>query len=194
MTAISYRSLVDEPHSVVGQLDAADARALSLTRGLTESQANWRAHPAHPSVCEALEGYVGWLREALPVVRDGVYGVRSGWRARLGAVRSGWWWQALPRLLEWLPALPWVGWRALDDRTRRPVRGVMAEILACHAEVRQLSRTGERRDLRVAQVRLPGLGPVHPPLDVALALVPAMARRHLRRAERVRLDAAFPRR
>ncbi|MFN8669105.1 MAG: hypothetical protein U0164_18120 [Gemmatimonadaceae bacterium] len=194
MTAIGYRSLVRGPHSVAGQLEAADERALSLTRGLTEAQANWRAHPAHPSVCEALEGYVAWLRRTVPVVRDGVHGVRSGWRARLGRVNSGWWWQAIPGMVEWLPSLPWVGWRALDDSSRRPVRAVMCEILACHAEVRQLTREGERRDLRIAQVRLPGVAVVRPPLDVALAVVPAMARRQLRRAERVRLDAGFPRR
>jgi len=194
MTAIGYRSLVREPHSVAGQLEAADERALSLTRGLTEAQANWRAHPAHPSVCEALEGYVVWLRRAVPIVRDGVRGVRSGWRARLGRVRSGWWWQAIPGVVEWLPALPWVGWRSTDEATRRPVRAVMYEILACHAELRQLSREGERRDLRTAQVRLPGVALVRPPLDVALAIVPAMARRQLRLAERVRLDGCFPRR
>lgn len=193
MSAIGYRALASEPHSVAGQLEAADERALSLTRGLTEAQANWRAHPAHPSVCEALEGYVAWLRRAVPVVRDGVHGVRSGWRARLGRVKSGWWWQAIPGVVEWLPPLPWVGWRALDDSTRRPVRAVMCEILACHAEVRQLAREGERRDLRIVQVLLPGVAVLRPPLDVALAVVPAMARRQLRRAERVRLDAGFPR-
>lgn len=194
MTSIIYRPLVGEPHTVTGQLDAADERARSLACGLTEAQANWRAHPAHPTVCEALEGHVAWLRRAVPILRDGVRGVRSGWRARLGKVKSGWWWQVLPRLVEYRPTLPWIGWEPIDERTRRPVRAVMAEVLAFHAEVRQLAREGERRDLRIAQVRLPGLGPVQPPLDVALAMVPAMARRQLRRAERVRLDACFPRR
>lgn len=194
MTAIGLRSFAHDSHSIAGQLDAADERALSFTRGLTEGQALWRAHPAHPSVAESLEGYVQWLQRVVPTLRNGVLSVRSGWRARLGRVRSEWWWQALPRVVEWLPALPWVGWTALDETTHRPVRAVMGEILSLHAEVRQLAREGERRDLRIAQVRLPGLGPVQPPLDVALALVPAMARRHVRRAERVRLDADFPRR
>ncbi|HEX4934140.1 MAG TPA: hypothetical protein VFV33_13215 [Gemmatimonadaceae bacterium] len=192
MTATSYRALAAEPRGIAGQLDCADERALSLTRGLTEGQANWRAQATHPSVCEALAGYVDWLRRAVPVLREGVHGVRSGWRARLGMVGSGWWWQLVPGVVEWAPALPRLGSRARDESARRPVRAVMAEVLALHAEVRQLAREGERRDLRIAQVRLPGVGVVRPPLDVALAVVPAMARRALRRAERVRLDAGFP--
>jgi len=95
---------------------------------------------------------------------------------------------------EFVPTLPWIGWVTLDEGTRRPVRDVMREVLALHGEVRSLAHAGERCDLQSAQVRLPGLGPVRAPLDVAMAMVPAMARRQLRRAERVRLDAGFPRR
>lgn len=136
--------------------------------------------------------YLCWLRYTVPLLRGAVHGVRSGWRARLGEVRSGVLWSLVPRIAEHSPVLPLgdVGVRA--ECAARPVRSIMGEILLLHGEVRRLAREGEVRDLRTVSVRLPTRPAIRMPIDVALALVPAMARRYLRRAEKVRLDARFP--
>ncbi len=196
MTELTLLTL--QPHyppdalGISAQLDVAEEHALSIVRGLTEAQAAWRTGEALPCVGGCIEQYCAWLRLAVPVLDAGVRGVRSGWRARLGAVRSGWWWRLFPRVAEFAPDV--LGWRSGDPACRpRPVRQAMAEVLALHAEVRRIVRAGERRDLRVASVQLPGMGPFGCPLDVALAVVPAVFRRLVRRAERVRLASGFPR-
>lgn len=193
MTHATLRPMAGDKQGVAGQLDAADERALSLVRGLTDAQGCWRAAGDLPSVSECLVRYLDWLVRTVPILEDGVRGVRSGWRARLGASKSAWWWQFVPRLAEYAPVLPLGKAQVREACVKRPVRAIMADILKYHADVRRLARVGELKDLRTAQVRLPSLGALRCPLDVALAMVPAMARRHLRRAQGVRLAAGFPR-
>lgn len=193
MTHVTLRPVSGDIRDVAGELDAADERALSIVRGLTDAQGCWRPRERLPSVGECLARHLGWLARTIPILDDGVRAVRSGWRARLGKSRSAWWWQSVPRLLELVPVLPIGEGEVREICGRRPVRAIMADILRYHAEVRRLARAGERKDLGTAQVRLPSLCALQCPLDVALAMVPAMARRHLRRAERVRLAAGFPR-
>lgn len=193
MTDATLRPIAGDIQGVVGQLDAADERALSLVRGLTDAQGCWRAGGDLPSVSECLVRYLDWLVRTVPILEEGVRGVRSGWRARLGTSKSAWWWQFVPRLAEFAPVLPIGTAQVREACIKRPVRTIMADILKYHAEVRRLARVGELKDLRTAQVRLPSLSALKCPLDVALAMVPAMARRHLRRAQRVRLAAGFPR-
>ncbi|MCC6772639.1 MAG: hypothetical protein IT360_15700, partial [Gemmatimonadaceae bacterium] len=153
----------------------------------------WRPHPSDDSVALSLARYLAWLRRMVPVLRDAVLGVRSAWRARLGEVRSGWWWQVVPRLAGVVPIVRLAGHDARRASAGRSVRDLMGEILVLHGEVRRCAREGAVRDLRTARVPLPLIPVVRPPLDVALALIPAMARRHLRRAEHVRLHAGVPR-
>lgn len=182
-----------DPLGVSHALDAVDARVRSIACGLTEAQAGWRSPRGGPSVAVALAGHREALLAIVPPLRHAVGDVRTAWRARLGRVRSAWWWRLVPLVVERLP------WRARVAAPAPPagaLRQLMTEILTLHAEVRALAREGERRDLRTATVPLaplPALPTLHLPLDVALALVPAMARRHLRSAERVRLDPRFPR-
>jgi hypothetical protein len=196
MTELTLLTL--QPHyppdalGISAQLDVAEEHALSIVRGLTEAQAAWRVRDSLPCVSGCVEQYCDWLRLAVPVLDAGVRGVRSGWRARLGTVRSGWWWRLFPRLAEFAPDILRTG-RPRSPCTGRPIRQAMAEVLALHAEVRRIVRDGERRDLRVATVQLPGMGPLACPLDVAIAMIPAVFRRLVRRAERVRLAAGFPR-
>ena len=192
MTKLTSRPRADDPLGIVGQLDAADERARSIACGLTDAQGAWRPRPTATSVAASLVRYLCWLRRTVPVLRSAVHGVRSGWRARLGEVRSGVWWSLVPQLAEHSPILPLGEADARAECTGRPVRSIMGEILLLHGEVRRLAREGEVRDFRTASVRLTLLPSIRMPIDVALALVPAMARRYLRRAERVRLDARFP--
>jgi len=194
MTELLLRPAPGDVLGIEGQIDAADERALSIARGMTDAQGGWRVAAAQPSVAECLACHLRWLERAVPVLDTAVGGVRSGWRARLGEVRSGWWWQLLPRVAEFAPSLPVGAGEVRETCQRKPVREIMARILALHAQVRSLVRLAEVRDLRSARVRLPYCGPLEAPLDVALAMVPAMARRQLRRAERVRLHMNFPRR
>ncbi len=193
MTDATLRPIAGDIHGVAGQLDAADERALSLVRGLTDAQGCWRARGDLPSVSECLIRHLDWLVRTVPVLDTGVRGVRSGWRARLGASKSAWWWQFVPRVAEYTPVLPLGRAKVREACVKRPVRAIMADILKYHADVRRLARVGELKDLSTAYVRLPSLGAIPCPLDVALLIVPAMARRHLRRAQRVRLAAGFPR-
>lgn len=177
---------------ISAQLDVAEEHALSIVRGLTEAQAAWCAGESLPCVRSCVEHYGAWLRLAVPVLDAGVRGVRSGWRARLGTVRSGWWWRLVPRVAAFAPDV--LAWRRPRGACQtRPIRQAMAEVLALHAEVRRIAREGDRRDLRTATVQLPGMGPLACPLDIALEVVPAAFRRMARRAERVRLAAGFPR-
>ncbi len=192
MTDLTLRPLPGDPLGIVGQLDAADERTRSIAYGLTEAQGLWRPHATATSVSVSLVRYLCWLRRTVPVLRGAVHGVRSGWRARLGEVRSGWWWGLLPGLAEYSPVLPLGEAGARTECVQRPVRSIMEEILLLHGEVRRLAREGEVRDLRTASVGLSLFPSSRMPIDVALALVPAMARRYLRRAERVRLDGRFP--
>ena len=192
MTKLTLRPRPGDPLGIVGQLDAADERARSIACGLTDGQGSWSPHPAGTSVAASLMRYLSWLRRTVPVLRGAVHGVRSGWRARLGEVRSGVWWSLIPGLAEHTPFLPLGESDARAQCACRPVRSIMGEILLLHGEVRRLAREGEVRDLRTASVRLTLLPSIRMPIDVALALVPAMARRYLRRAEQVRLDARFP--
>jgi hypothetical protein len=192
MTNLTLRPRPGDPLGIVGQLDAADERARSIAGGLTDGQGAWRPRATSTSVAASLMRYLSWLRRTVPVLRGAVHGVRSGWRARLGEVRSGVWWSLVPRLAEHSPILPLGEAGARAECACRPVRSIMGEILLLHGEVRRLAREGEVRDLRTASVRLTPRPSLRMPIDVALALVPAMARRHLRRAERVRLDARFP--
>jgi hypothetical protein len=196
MTELIPRTL--QPHyppdalGISAQLDAAEERALSIVRGLTDAQAVWRVRESRQCVGDCLERYCTWLRQTLPVLEAGVRGVRGGWRARRGVARRGWWWRLFPRLAEFGPELlrrcP-----AADSSERRPLRQTMAEVLALHAEVRRIAREEGRRDLRPTTVQLPGMGALPCPFDVALSLVPTVFRRYVRRAERVRLAADFPR-
>lgn len=193
MTSLILHPMPGDPLGIVGQLDLADERALSIVRGLTDEQGSWRPHPSDDSVALSLARYLAWLRHMVPVLHDAVHGVRSTWRARLGQVRSGWWWAIVPRLAAVAPVVRLAEREVRLESSRRTVRDLMGEILVLHGEVRRFAREGEVRDLRTARVPLPRIPVVRPPVDVALSLVPAMARRHLRRAERVRLHAAFPR-
>ena len=193
MSSLTLHPPPSDPLGIVGQLDLADERALSIVRGLTDDQGSWRPHPSDDSVALSLARYLAWLRCLVPVLRDAVHGVRSTWRARLGDVRSGWWWRVIPQIAGAVPIVRLVEGDVLRECARRPVRDLMGEILVLHGEVRRFAREGAVRDLRTARVPLPRVPVLRPPIDVALALVPAMARRHLRRAERVRLHAGFPR-
>jgi len=182
-----------DPLGIVGQLDLADERALSIVRGLTDEQGSWRPRPSDDSVALSLARYLAWLRRMVPVLHVAVRGVRSTCRARLGEVRSGWWWWIVPRLAASVPLVRLAEHDLRLESARRPVRDLMGEILVLHGEVRRFAREGEVRDLRTSRIPLPLVPVVRAPIDVALALVPAVARRHLRRAERVRLHAGFPR-
>jgi len=196
MTELTLRTLQPRyPPDALGisaQLDVAEEQALSIVRGLTEAQAAWRAGDSLPCVSSCVEQYCDWLRLTVPLLDAGVRGVRSGWRARLGPMHSGWWWRLFPRLAEYAPDLLSTR-RARATPDARPIRQAMAEVLALHAEVRRIVRDGERRDLRLSTVRLPGMRALACPLDVALLVVPAVFRRLVRRAERVRLASGFPR-
>lgn len=192
MTSLTLRPSPGDPLGIVGQLDAADERTRSIACGLTGVQGTWRPRATGTSVSCSLMRYLCWLRYMVPLLRGAVLGVRTGWRARLGEVRSGIWWSLVPGLAEHTPVLPLGEAGARTECATRPVRSIMGEILLLHGEVRRLAREGEVRDLRTVSVRLPMPPSIRIPIDVALALVPAMARRYLRRAEKVRLDARFP--
>lgn len=192
MTSLTLRPRPGDPLGIVGQLDAADERTRSIACGLTDEQGTWRPRATGTSVSCSLMRYLSWLRYTVPLLRGAVHGVRSGWRARLGEVRSGIWWSLVPHLAEHSPILPLGEAGARAACATRPVRSIMGEILLLHGEVRRLAREGEVRDLRTVSVRLPMRPSIRMPIDVALALVPAMARRYLRRAEKVRLDGRFP--
>lgn len=192
MTELTLRPTPGDPLGIVRALDAVDERFRSIACGLTEAQADWRPSRGGATVASALTRHLDGLRVYVPLLRSAVHGVRTTWRARLGEVRSGWWWQLLPLMGEFAPVVPWRAGGRRAARETRPVRALMGEILALHGEVRRLAREGEVRDLRTAAVRHPVLPGLRIPLDIALALVPAAARRQLRRAERVRLDPRFP--
>jgi hypothetical protein len=176
---------------LTADLDAADARAIALARGLTIPQLNWRSHPGAWSVGQCLEHlsmaneiYVESIAESLGVPSTGpVDEVTPGWLGR-------WFIRAYIE-----PATQKK--RARAPRKIVPVgkeidSSMLDRFVASNARVRDLITRARGHDINRVRFKSPFAPLLRFTVGTGLQVIARHNHRHLLQAERVRQSSDFP--
>ena len=177
---------------LAADLDAADARAIALARGLTIAQLNWRSHPGTWSIGQCLEHlslanevYVEPLTEALGVPASGpVAEITPGWLGR-------WFIRAYIE-----PATQQKRARApgkIVPRAKEVDSTILDRFIASNARVRGLITRARGHDINRVRFRSPFLPLLRFTVGTGLQVITRHNHRHLGQAERVRQAPEFPR-
>ena len=176
---------------LTADLDAADARAIAVARGLTIEQLNWRSHPAAWSVGQCLEHlsianevYVEPMAESLGVPPAGpVDEITPGWLGR--------WF--IRTYIE--PATQ-------RKRARAPSKilpvakevdsSMLDRFIGSNAGVRDIITRARRHDINRVRFRNPFVPLIRFSVGTGLQVIARHNHRHLLQAERVRQSSDFP--
>ena len=169
---------------LLSELEAADARAIAVARGLTAEQINWRAQPGEWSVGQCLEHlaianeiYLPPLEQAIANRAPGpVEEITPGWFARW-FIRS------------------YIAPSAQTKRAKAPSKiapaatvdpSVLERFLASNRRVRDV--VGRARDLDVNRIRFrnPFIPVIHFTVGTGFEITAKHEARHLLQAERIR--------
>ena len=178
---------------ITSELDAADARATALTKGLTVEQLNWKPRPTVWSVgqclehlCLANEIYVGPIVESLRGDPTGpVDEITPGWFGR--------WF--LRRYIE--PTTQKA--RARAPRKASPIAreiglSILDRFLVGNARVRGTIARAERYDVNRVRFHNPYVPLIRFTVGTGFQILARHNHRHLLQAERVTQLAEFPKR
>ena len=174
------------------ELDSADARAISLARGLSVAQLNWRPRPDVWSVgqclehlCMSNEVYIAPMLEALGTRPAGaVNEITPGWFGR--------WF--IRKFIE--PTTQTT--RARAPRKIAPVAkaidaSILDRFIASNAGVRDVIARAEGHDVNRVRFKNPFAPVIRFTVGTGLQIIARHNHRHLLQAERVTQLAEFPR-
>ena len=179
------------PARLIAELDASDARASAIARGLTVEQLNWRRDPSEWCVGQCLDHLRAASEEYIPPITEALSGrptavvqeITPGWFAR-------WFIRAYIE-------------PSLKTRTARapgkivPVAHVDATILErfldANRALRDLIERASRLDVNRIRFRNPFVGVVRFTVGAGFEILSRHQRRHLLQAERIRNAPEFPR-
>jgi hypothetical protein len=177
---------------LTSELDAADARAIALAKGLTIAQLNWQPRPRAWSVGQCLEHlsisnevYVEPMAESLGVPPAGaVEEIRPGWFGRW-FIRT------------------YIEPTTQKKRARAPTKimpvakeidsSILDRFIASNARVRDVITRARGHDVNRVRFRNPFVPVIRFTVGTGLQIIARHNHRHLLQAERVRQLATFPR-
>lgn len=177
---------------IASELDAADARAQALAKGLTATQLNWQPRAGAWSVGQCLEHlcisnevYVGPIAEALRAAPSGpVDEIRPGWFGR--------WF--IRNYIE--PATQKTRARApskIAPVAKQLDRSILGRFIASNAKVRELIPLGRAHDINRVRFRNPFVPLIRFTVGTGFQIIVRHNLRHLLQAERVTQSPGFPR-
>ena len=179
------------PARLIAELDASDARASAIARGLTIEQLNWRRDPSEWSVGQCLDHLRAASEEYIPPIAAALHGrpnavvqeIIPGWFAR-------WFIRAY---IEPSPTTR----KARAPGKIVPVTRVDATILerflAVNQTLRAVIERASRLDVNRIRFKNPFVGVVRFTVGAGFEILSRHQRRHLLQAERIRSAPEFPR-
>ena len=176
---------------LIAELDAADRRAESVTKGLSTSQLNWQPKQGAWSVGQCLEH----LRIANEVMLQAISAALEGRpRRRVGEIRLGWFSHWFIR--SYIAPNPG-GARARAPKKIEPARQVepivFERFVRSNRAVRELARRASAYDVNGIRYKNPFIPLLRFTVGTGLEIVAKHQSRHLLQAEGVRQAADFPR-
>ena len=175
---------------LIAELDAADRRAESVTKGLSTSQLNWQPKQGAWSVGQCLEH----LRIANEVMLQAISAALEGRpRRRVGEIRLGWFSHWFIR--SYIAPNPG-GARARAPKKIEPARQVepivLERFVRSNRAVRELARRASAYDVNGIRYKNPFIPLLRFTVGVGLEIITKHSGRHLLQAEAVRQSAGFP--
>jgi DinB superfamily len=179
------------PARLIAELDASDARASAIARGLTVDQLNWRRDPTEWSVGQCLDHLRAASEEYIPPITAALSGrptaivqeITPGWFAR-------WFIRAY---IEPSPTTR----KARAPGKIVPVAQVDATILerflAANQALSAVIERASRLDVNRIRFKNPFVDPVRFTVGAGFEILSRHQRRHLLQAERIRNAPEFPR-
>jgi hypothetical protein len=177
---------------LTSELDAADARAIALAKGLTADQLNWRPRPGAWSVGQCLEHlcisnelYMEPIAESLRGPPTGpVDEITPGWLAR--------WF--ITQYIE--PTTQKKRGRAPSKATpvaQRIDASILDRFVASNVRVRDVIALARNYDVNRVRFRNPYVPIIRWTVGTGLQIIARHNHRHLLQAERVKESSGFPR-
>jgi hypothetical protein len=175
---------------LISELEAADARAISLAQGLTSEQLNWRARPGEWSIGQCLEHL--WIANQvyLPAIAAALADRPRGTAAE---ITPGWFGRWFIR--------SYIEPSAETKRAKAPKKitpsadvdpTILDRFLESNQRVRELVMRAATYDVNRIRFKNPFIPLIWFTVGTGLEITSRHERRHLLQAERVRASAGFP--
>jgi len=183
---------VREIEELQKQFEQVGEQAQILTRGLSETQFNWRAEPRAWSIEECLAHLIIVGQTEIRLIEKAVQDGRARGLTGNGPFQYGWMERTVLRQTE-----PPARRRFSSPRRFRPVHGqpitaVLPTFVHLQRQFAQLAAQAEGLDLARVKVATPMTRLLKFSLGTTLAQAAAHERRHLDQARRVRENPGFP--
>jgi hypothetical protein len=169
---------------LLSELDAADARAIAVARGLTAEQINWRAQPGEWSIGQCLEHLAVANELYLPPIQKAIEGQPS---APVDEITPGW-------FARWF-IRNYIAPSAQTRRAKAPSKivpsatvspAVLDRFLATNRQVREVVHRARDLDVNRARFANPFVPVIRFTVGTGLEITAKHEARHLLQAERIR--------
>jgi hypothetical protein len=184
--------LTATPDSVLVALDAAEADAQTLVKGLSAEQANWKPQPGTWSICECLDhlgttniAYAGALQKA---VATSPAHYKQPTQLIAPGMLSRWFLQNMDAPAKRKFKAPT---EIVPKQNGNPVELLQA-FLKSHDLVREVVQSARSVDVNRLRFKNPFIGAIRFTVGTGLMIINAHDRRHLWQAEQVKKAAGYP--
>lgn len=175
---------------LIAELDEADRRAERLVRGLSATQLNWSPAPTAWSVGQCLEHLAAGTEAYLPPIADALRGQST---SRTSDVTPGWLSrQFIQRYIAESPAAKKAKAPGKIQPPSRVDPSVLERYLRSTAAARDMIARASDYDVNRIRFRNPFVSLIRFTVGTGLEIIAKHQGRHLRQAERVRENSAFP--
>jgi hypothetical protein len=177
---------------LTSELDAADARAIALAKGLTAAQLNWKPRPDMWSVGQCLEHLSISNEVYLPRITESLGGPPTG---PVDEITVGWFGRWFIR--KYIEPTTQQR-RARAPRKATPVAkhinsSILDRFIASNALARDVIARGRAHDVNRVRFRNPFVSWIRFTAGTGLTIIARHNHRHLLQAERMRQLSDFPR-
>jgi hypothetical protein len=184
--------LPSDLHTILDDLEKADADARRLMNGLTDAQANWQPDANRWSIAQCLDHMTRVNAIYVAALREASQRGRAEGTQRQGPILPGWFGRYFLRMAEPPPRTKFRAPKNIVPRPRGTAEGVLQEFLRSQEDVRQLVRESTDLDLNRIRFRNPVVRLFHFTVGTGLLVIAAHDRRHLWQAGQIREAAGFP--
>ena len=184
--------LIPELKKYYSQVEEIRQDAEDLTRGLIETQFNWRPNPETWSINECLEHLNVTARQYWSILAEAVNGARiNGWFSP-GPYKRAWIGNLMIRSTEPPARLRFKAPRRFRPPADIPMNQVLSSFMTFQDRLLDLIRDANGVDLGRPRLHSPGGRLFKLTLGQGIELMIAHERRHLWQARRVKFSVSFP--